>query len=76
VSTETSFLFPGLEDLKRMYRADATAALRRRFGLAAIVPFDARQQANRTPARVSVARGLQLAGQFTSYRTAELSAGY
>ena len=46
------------------------------FGLATIVPLDACQQTNRTPARVSASRRLFLARQFTTDRTAELSVGY
>jgi hypothetical protein len=42
----------GLEELELTHRNDTTLATRRHFGLAAIVPLDASQQANRTSARV------------------------
>jgi hypothetical protein len=40
VSIKTSFLFPGMEDVNRMCRNDATTATRRRFGLATTIPLD------------------------------------
>ena len=62
MSTEASFLIPGLEDVIRMCRVDPTVATRRRLGLATIVPFDAGEQTDRTPTRVPTARGLLLVG--------------
>ena len=66
----------GLEELEPADRNDATVAPRRRIRLATIVPLDASQQTNGTAARVPTARGLLLAGQFTTHCTAELPAGY
>ena len=65
----------GLEECQPTQRDDATAAPRRRLGLATIVPFDAGQPANGTPTRVPVACGLLLAWQLTTHRPAELLAG-
>jgi len=65
-----------LEERQLTQRDDTTAAPRRRFRLATIVPLDAGQQTDGTPARVSVACGLLLAWQLTADRTAELLAGY
>ena len=76
MSTEASFLFPGLEVVIRMCRADPTVATRRRLGLATIVPLDAGQQANGTATRIPDLRGLLLAWQFTTDRPAELLAGH
>ena len=66
----------GLEELEPADRNDATVAPRRRIRLATIVPLDASQQTNGTAARVPTARGLLLAGQFTTHCTAELPAGH
>ena len=66
----------GLEELEPTDRNDATAATSRRLGLATIVPLDAGQQTDRTAARVPASRGLLLAGQLATDRTAKLSAGY
>jgi integrase len=66
----------GLEERKPTQRDDATAAPRRRLGLAAIVPFDAGQQTDGTATRVPAARGLFVAWQLTTDRAAELLAGY
>jgi len=55
--------------------AATSPAPRLRLGLATIVPFDAGHPANRTPARVSTARGLLVAWQVTTDRPAELPAG-
>lgn len=76
MSIEISFLFPEMEDVNRMCRADATTATRRRFGLVTTIPFDAGEQANGTATRVPVARRLLLAWQLTTHRTAKLPAGY
>lgn len=76
MSIETSFLFPRMEDVIRMCRANTTPATRRRLGLATIVPFDASQPADGTATRVPAARGLLLAWQLATHRLAELSAGY
>jgi hypothetical protein len=65
----------GLEELEPTDRNDATLAPRRRFRLATIVPFDGGQPANGTPARVPAARGLLLAWQLTTHRSAELLTG-
>jgi hypothetical protein len=65
----------GLEERQPTQRDDATASPRRSFGLATIVPFDAGQQANRTPARVPATRRLLLAWKLTKDRTTKLLAG-
>jgi len=65
----------GLEECQPTQRNDATAAPRRRLGLATIVSFDAGEQTDRTAARVPVACGLLLAWQLTTHRPAELLAG-
>jgi hypothetical protein len=44
--------------------------------LATIVPFDEGQPTNRTATGVPTSRGLLLAGQFATDRSAELPAGY
>jgi hypothetical protein len=69
----------GLEELEPTHRNDATLAPRRSIGVATIVPLcnalrGAGQQANGTSAQVSAARGLLLAWQLTTDRSAELSA--
>jgi len=51
-------------------RTEMTRLLRRCFALATIVPLDACQQTNRTPTRVPITRGLLLAWQLTTHRTA------
>ncbi len=66
----------GLEEFEPTDRNDATLATRRRLGLATIVPWDASQSANRTAARAPAARGLLLARQLASHRSAELFAGH
>ncbi|MEY4565366.1 MAG: hypothetical protein RLY14_336 [Planctomycetota bacterium] len=66
----------GLEELEPTDRNDATPATCRRVRLATIVPLDASQSANGTATRVPTARGLLLAWQFTTDRSAELPAGH
>ena len=66
----------GLEERQPTERDDATPSPRRCLGLATIVSFDAGQPADGTPAGVPDPRGLLLARQLATDRSAKLSAGH